>query len=62
MTDDPLVDFDAYELEESKASEKFPICDCCGGRIYQETAVFMPRFKLWICDECLYHMRKDILD
>lgn len=50
-TDDPLADFDAWDLEQSRKLKKLPKCHFCHEPIQQEDAVFI--FGKWICDDCL---------
>lgn len=61
-TDDPISDFDRYELEEFKRAEKLPTCACCEDKIYQDSAVYLNKYGAWICDRCLEDSRISVPD
>ena len=57
-TDDPIIDFDRYDWEQSRRLAHLPGCQRCGDAIQQERAVCIDGF--WYCDECLEYYRKEI--
>ena len=56
-----MVDnYSLWEDHDNKMESRLanlPVCDCCGERIQQDTAVRIDGF--WYCDECLDEMRED---
>jgi ribosome-binding protein aMBF1 (putative translation factor) len=58
ISGDPYADFDRWDAENAKYDKHFPTCYICGGRIYQETAVHIPKSDIWVCDDCLYEIRE----
>ena len=50
-TDDPLADFDRWDIEQARKEARLPICSECGERIHGETAYYI--HDCWICEECM---------
>lgn len=50
-TDDPVRDYDRYCTEQERLSERLPVCEGCGERIYDE---FYWEFSMGecYCDNC----------
>ncbi len=56
-TDDPIVDFNAWDVEQHEALSKLPKCSDCGEPI-QEDYYYEIGDKL-LCSDCLDYYRKD---
>lgn len=35
-TDDPIADFDRYDMEQTRAEARLPLCEKCGKRIQDD--------------------------
>ena len=49
--EDPIRSFDAYEAYMDQLEESRPQCDCCGGRIIEDSCTRING--LYFCDECI---------
>lgn len=47
------------EEEHEKWLERQPICECCGERIEEDTAVYFEEIDAWYCDDCIDKNRRD---
>lgn len=50
-TDDPIADYYAYEDEQAKALEKYPVCSCCEEHIVDDYLYDIDGDL--ICEDCL---------
>lgn len=57
-TDDPIADFNHWDMERERRREQLPCCEECGEHIQQEDAVYLD--DKWYCDDCLKKARKTI--
>lgn len=53
-SNDPLADFSRWDREEMEHEKLFPVCDCCGCRITDETyfRIRYMRKDITICHDC----------
>jgi formylmethanofuran dehydrogenase subunit E len=49
-TDDPVADFNRYDLEQARYEARLPHCDCCGEAIYEKYYEINDEI---YCEECL---------
>lgn len=47
----------AHDNDMQRELENFPLCECCGEPIQQDTAVRINGD--WYCDDCLDNLRED---
>lgn len=60
-TDDPLMDFERHDREQSKWLERCPVCEICGEPIQDEHLYLIN--DEFVCYECLERdFRKDVDD
>jgi formylmethanofuran dehydrogenase subunit E len=50
-TDDPVADFERYDVEMAKKLEQLPVCSECGEPIQDEEAYMVHGD--YICEECM---------
>ncbi len=50
-TADPVWDAEIHIDEQDKRLARRPVCDCCGCRITEDTALHYKG--LWLCGECV---------
>ena len=50
ITDDPIADFERYDLEQTKLEAKLPHCDYCGAALYESYYYINGET---LCEECL---------
>lgn len=56
---DPLDDFTRWDFEQEKAYNRCRVCDMCGERIQQTTAVYYDG--KWCCRDCEHDFWEDYL-
>ncbi len=60
-TDDPLMDFENHDREQTKRLQRFPVCAICGNPIQDEHLYLIN--DEFVCPECLNRdFRKDVDD
>ena len=59
-SDNPLADFNAWDMEQTRQLARLPVCADCGEPIQQEDAIFINGD--WLCDDCLDSYRRPITD
>ena len=54
-SNDPLADFSRWDREEMENEKLFPVCDCCGCRITDETyfSIRYMRKNITVCHDCI---------
>ena len=57
-SDDPLADFNAWDMEQSRRLARLPVCADCGEPIQQEDAIYINGD--WLCDYCIDSYRRTI--
>lgn len=55
-SDDPLMDFDRYDREQSRRLAERPVCVECDEPIQDETAFYINGE--WICESCMDSYRQ----
>lgn len=50
-TDNPLADFDRWDIERSRKEARLPICAECGERIHSEYGYYINN--RWYCESCM---------
>jgi len=59
-TDDPIRDFHRWDAQQTKEEEKYPLCEMCGRRIYDDT--YYRIFGNDICKSCVESCELDNVD
>lgn len=57
-SDDPLADFNAWDMEQARQLARLPVCADCGEPIQQEDAIYINGD--WLCDDCLDSYRREV--
>ena len=57
-SDDPLLDFERWDREQTKLLDELPVCADCEEPIQDETAYYINGD--WICDDCMESYRRDV--
>lgn len=50
-TNDPIKDFNRWDLEQWEKEQRLPICALCGGRIYEDYAYTINKQRY--CEKCI---------
>ncbi len=58
-TNDPERDFARLDAELAEREAKYPDCDCCGSKIYNE---YYDCFGKIICEDCMDGMKHYVED